>query len=55
MVHLIFLDYNQFMNLHGATVSQLSFDATSSSVVSVSDNTITINGHGLVDDEDRVI
>ena len=35
----------------GASQDAKSIDATSSSVVSTSDNTITINGHGFVNDE----
>ena len=42
------MNLKQFMNQQMVHLkSQLSFDATSSSVVSVSDNTITINGHGF--------
>lgn len=35
----------------GASSTAKQIDATSSSVVSTSDNTITINGHGFVNDE----
>ena len=35
----------------GASQDAKSIDATSSSVVSISNNTITINGHGFVNDE----
>jgi len=35
----------------GASSDAKSIDATSSSVVSTSDNTITLNGHGFVNDE----
>ena len=36
----------------GASQTAKEIDATSSSVVSTSDNTITINGHGFVNDEE---
>ena len=38
-------------NISGASQTAKEIDATSSSVVSTSDNTITSNGHGFVDDE----
>tara|TARA_E500000318_G_scaffold104363_1_gene110259 strand:+ start:2223 stop:3038 length:816 start_codon:yes stop_codon:yes gene_type:complete len=38
-------------SIAGASITDKTIDATSSSVVSTSDNTITSNGHGFVNDE----
>ena len=40
-----------YTSTNGASQDSKSIDATSSGVVSTSDNTITINGHGFVNDE----
>ena len=40
-----------YTSTNGASQDSKIIDATSSSVVSTSDNTITINGHGFVNDE----
>ena len=46
-------DIDELKALYTSTngASQLIIDATSSGVVNTSDNTITINGHGFVNDE----
>ena len=49
--HLMLMQLQLYIQVLIVQTSSLSVNGTSSSVVSTSNNTITSNGHGFVDDE----